>query len=273
MKLPEKKETYAIVTGASLGLGRAYAFELSKRKINTILVGLPNEGLDKLCEALQNTYQVKSVFFETDLSIKDNVLALAKIINENYNVFILINNAGVGGSKEFTKAGVEEINNMIQLNMMAPTLLTHQLLPNLFKQDNAYVLNVSSIAAFSPMGFKTVYPASKAFLYNFSRSLGEELIDSNVFVSVVNPGPMKTNQEVTERISEQGFWGKLGVMSPEYVAEKSIRQLFERKSVILINSGNKIIWLMMKTIPVRFRLPLISNAVKKELQDDLKPAI
>lgn len=273
MKSPIKEDTYALVTGASLGLGKAYAIELSKRKINTILVGLPEEGLSTLCEELKAEHNVESVFFETDLTIKENVLSLANEVNEKFAVSILINNAGIGGSKIFTNAEVEEIDCMIQLNVMAPALLTHQLLPNLLKQENAYILNISSIAAFSPIGFKTVYPASKAFLYNFSRSLGEELINTNVFVSVVNPGPMKTNQEVTIRIAGQGFWGKLGVMSPEYVAEKSIRQLFERKAVILINSGNKLIWLMMKTIPVKFRLPLITNAVKKELDNEFKPVL
>lgn len=88
---------------------------------------------------------------------------------------------------------------------MATSLLTHQLLPNLQKSSKAYVLNVSSLAAFSPIGYKTVYPASKAFIHSFSRGLYQELKDTNVFVSVVNPGPMKTNAEVSRRIEEQGF--------------------------------------------------------------------
>ena len=81
---------------------------------------------------------------------------------------MLINNAGIGGSKKFSDASGSYIEKIIQLNVLATSLLTHQLLPNLQKSSKAYVLNVSSLAAFSPIGYKTVYPASKAFIHSFS---------------------------------------------------------------------------------------------------------
>jgi len=142
-------------------------------------------------------------------------------------------------------------------------LITHQLLPNLLRQPKAYILNVSSMAAFSPIGFKTVYPASKTFIHSFSRGLHEELKDTNVFVSVVNPGAMKTNKDVCKRIEKQGFLGKLTLLDPDHVASYSIRQLFKKDSVIMVNP---ISWLLMKILPIWIKLPLMTQAIKKEME-------
>ncbi len=148
---------------------------------------------------------------------------------------------------------------------MATTLLTRLLIPNLLKQEKSYILNVSSMAAFSPIGYKTVYPASKVFVHYFSRSLYQEYKHTNLFVSVVNPGPMKTNPEVTRRIEKQGFFSHWGVMSPEKVAAISIRQLFKRDTMIMLSLANGFNWLILKLVPIYIRLPLLSRAVKKEI--------
>ena len=256
---------YAVITGASRGLGRCFAIELSKKGMNTILVGMPGENLKELSEELIERYRVSSVFFETDLTVKDNVLQFTDWANDQYNIHVLINNAGVGGTRQFIDADVNYIDNIIQLNVMATTLITRQLLPNLMKQTEAYILNVSSMAAFSPIGYKTVYPASKVFIHYFSRSLNAELANTNVFVSVVNPGPMKTNADVTQRINRQGILGRLGLLSPEKVAEISVRRLFKKDSMIMLNLTNGISWLLMKIVPVWIRLPILTKAVKREL--------
>lgn len=144
-------------------------------------------------------------------------------------------------------------------------MLTHQLLPLLKRHKQAWVLNVSSMASFSPIGYKTVYPASKVFILNFSRGLFEELKNSGVFVSVVHPGPMRTNEDTTRRIEKQGFWGRIGLLSPEDMAKRSLDQLFKKDTLILVGWMNKINWLLMKTIPVGIRLPVITKIVKREL--------
>jgi len=134
------------------------------------------------------------------------------------------------------------------------------------RQPRAYILNVASMAAFSPMGFKTVYPASKAFIHHFTRGLYQELRDTNVFVSVVNPGPMKTNHDATTRINRQGLFGRLGLLSPEKVAAISIRQLFKRDTMIMLGWGNGISWLLMKVLPIWVRLPLLTKAIEREIK-------
>ena len=121
------------------------------------------------------------------------------------------------------------------------------------------------MAAFSPMGFKTVYPASKAFIHHFSRGLYQELKDTNIFVSVVNPGPMKTNADTSARIDKQGFLAQMGLLSPERVAQISIRQLFKKDSMIMLNWVNGVHWLLMKLIPIWLRLPLLTKVIEREV--------
>lgn len=256
-------EEYALVTGAGSGLGMAFARELARRKYNLILVSLPCEGLKQLSQSLIEEYKIDVKYFEADLAEKDEVLALAEEINTLFQVFMLINNAGVGGTKKFADADADYLTNIIQVNVMATALLTHQLLPNLLGREKAYILNVSSMAAFSPIGFKTVYPASKSFVHSFSRGLYEELKETNIFVSVVNPGAMATNKDVTARIKKQGFFGRLTLLKPEKVARICIDRIFQRDSVIMVNPLG---WLVLQLLPIWIRLPIMTNVIRKELE-------
>jgi len=256
---------FAVITGAAGGLGKAFSFELAKEGYNTILIDLPKNDLLTICQDIENKYNKKSLYYETDLTKIENIIEITEDINEKYDVSILINNAGVGGTKRFEDADINYLNTIIQLNVMATTIMTKQLFSNLKKQEKSYILNVSSMAAFSPVAFKTVYPASKVYVHYFSRGLYEEYKKSNIFVSVVNPGPMKTNLDVTTRINKQGFFGKIGLMSPEKVAEISIKQLFKRDTLIMFKT-NGISWLMLKFVPIWIRLPLFSKAVSREIK-------
>jgi len=259
----DTKESYAVVTGASKGLGKAFAENLASKNINVILVSLPGQHLKELSQRLEETCQIKAHYYETDLSVNENVMKLTEWLNRSFEIHILINNAGLGGTKKFVDASPSYINTILQVNVAATSLITHQLLPNLLRQPKAYILNVSSMAAFSPIGFKTVYPASKTFIHSFSRGLHEELKDTNVFVSVVNPGAMKTNVDVCKRIEKQGILGKLTLLDPNKVAAYCIRQLFRKDSVIMVNP---ISWLIMKILPIWIKLPLMTSAIKKEIE-------
>ncbi len=259
----DTKESYAVVTGASQGLGKSFAENLAKNKINLILVSLPGQQLKELSEELEEIYRIRVHYYEVDLSVNENVMKLTDWLNASFEIHILINNAGLGGTKKFVDATPDYINTILQVNVAATSLITHQLLPNLLRQPKAYILNVSSMAAFSPIGFKTVYPASKTFIHSFSRGLHEELKDTSVFVSVVNPGAMKTNTDVCRRIEKQGILGKLTLLDPDKVAAYCIRQLFKKDSVIMVNPVS---WLMMKILPIWIKLPLMTSAIKKEIE-------
>lgn len=259
--MTEKKQ-YALITGGSQGLGRSFAYELASRKINTILVSLPNEDLETINKDIIETYGVDSHYFEMDLTVKEELLTFAKHINANFEVFMLINNAGLGGTKKFDAVEIGEIIRIIEVNIMALSVLTHNLLPNLFNQKNGYVLNISSMAACSPIGFKTVYPASKAFVYSFSLGLNEELKNTNVSVSVVNPGPMATNGEGSARLSKHGFFARMITLRTDDVAKHCVTHLLKGQRVIKVNYWS---WSLMSNLPIWFKLPLLTNAVRKEI--------
>ncbi len=259
-----KIKGYALVTGASQGLGKAFAVELAKKGFNLILVALPGKPFDDL-KCSSELDGVETHFIETDLSVESHVRQLASEVNQKFELQLLINNAGLGGSCGYVDVNPDKIVNMINVNVTAMALLTRLLLPNLLKRKS-YILNVSSMAAFSPMGYKTVYPATKAFVHHFTRGLYQELRHTSVFVSVVNPGPMATNSDIIERIKLQGWRAKIGLMSPEKVASIAIRKLFKRDTLIMLGWANGLNWVMLRFIPIWIRLPLLTHAIKRELK-------
>ncbi|MDQ3190929.1 MAG: SDR family NAD(P)-dependent oxidoreductase [Bacteroidota bacterium] len=261
-------ECFALVTGASKGLGKAFCIELAKMKINVLLVALPNEDLESFSNYLKE-YGIKSFYKEVDLLIKEDIIEMVKWVNNNFNISFLINNVGRGGTISFEKSNINDIDGIIQLNIRAMALITHQLLPNLKKQKQSYILNVSSMASFSPIGYKTVYPASKSFIQSFSLGLYQELKNTNVFVSVVHPGPMKTNPDVTKRTEKQGILGKAGELTPERVAKRSLLRLLKKDSGIIIGWFNKVQWVLIKITPLAIRLPFITRIAKREIDSDL----
>ncbi|HLO60353.1 MAG TPA: SDR family NAD(P)-dependent oxidoreductase [Bacteroidales bacterium] len=265
MHQPNHK-SYALITGASRGLGKEIAEELAMRGINLLLVSLKNEGLADLGHQLSKRNKIEVKHIEADLCESNTVFHIAEWAKAAGPVSILVNNAGMGGTYAFEQAPVEYIDNIIQLNIRATSLLTRLMLPVLKCQPSAYILNVSSLASFSPVAYKTVYPASKAFIWSFSRGLYEELKNTSVFVSVVHPGPMRTNADVTNRIASQSLVGRLGVMSTRETATIAVNKLFARRTLIIPGFFNKVNWLMTKIFPLWLRLIVLSKVMKKEIR-------
>lgn len=262
--------SYSIVTGSSQGLGKALAYELASRGKHLILVSLPGEGLEQLAHELSEIYPVEVLYYETDFSKHASVYEFAEWVNSRYKVNILVNNVGIGGTFSFTDMDATYIDSLISINVRTTALLTKLLLENLNSHPQAYVLNVASIASFSPIPYKTVYPASKAFIYSFSRSLKEELRKTNVSISVLHPGPMMTNDRVTQLIIWQGRLGKFGLLPTEQIARIAISNLFHKRAVIIPGWLNKVTWVVMKTVPTKMLLRLGTALFKKELEFSTK---
>jgi len=259
-----KIENFAVITGASKGLGKAIARACAQRHIPLILIALPNEELAQFASELKALYSIEVVFFEADLTQKEEVERITEQINAHYRVQLLINNAGIGGSVPFRNSSIQYIENILLLNIRALVLLTHGLLDNLKQSAPSYILNIASMASFGPMPYKTVYPASKAFVYSFSRGLNEELKHTGVVVCVAHPGGMATNSDVTERINRYNRLIRSTILSPEKTAEICIRQLLKNNSLIIPGFMNKVSWLFLKLIPVWIRLIIFRKSVLKE---------
>lgn len=256
---------YVIITGASLGLGKAIARKLASLGYNLILLSLPQEDLNGYCEDLSLTYGIRTLYYETDLKDAENIRKFATwALSRNVDIVGLINNAGMGGSSFFDKADFSVIDAMILVNIRALTLMTRLFIPELKKKEKSFILNVSSIAAFKPMPFKTAYPASKAYVYSFSVGLCEELRSSSVQVSVLHPGPMDTSPDNEVRRNSHGFLGKLVLLTVDEVAEIAVSQLFSGKKVIIPGLFNKICIRLLKIIPRQIAMPILSKVLKKE---------
>lgn len=273
MQHPTDKN-YTLITGASTGLGKALAFECAQRRHNLILVALPEEGLKALSDLISKTYNVEVAFYETDLTGENSLENLLEWVLANFRVNFLINNAGIGGTRALDQMPSIQFDTMIKLNVRVTSLLTFHLLNELKSHKKAYILNVSSIISLMPSAYKTVYSASKAFIYSFSRGLRQELRGSGVHVSVLMPGPLRTNSSVTERLKKQGVFGRMIVLSPETAAKIALEKTLNRHPVIIPGILNKLTGWIMKTIPKSIGVPLLSFIYSKEAETGLPdPAI
>ncbi len=260
-----RTELFTLITGASTGLGRELARECARLRMNLILVSLPNEGLAELSTQLSIRYQIDVNYYETDLTNRSDLEKLGNWIRTNFSVNTVINNAGIGGTQAFDNASTDYLDRLIQLNIRATSLLTRIMIPELKMHRRAYILNVSSMAAFSPLPYKTVYPASKAFIYHFTRGLKAELRHTSIRVSVVNPGPIATNADVMRRIQQQGFLGRLTLLPTPVIARIAIRHMMRGKAVIVPGFLNKVNRLLFQIIPSSIRLSMSSHIIQREL--------
>jgi len=265
MKTIGNTDLFTVITGASTGLGKEFAIEFARRHQNLILVALPGRNLQQLCEELTYQFGIRAVSLECDLTNEKALDELAAYIRENFAVNQLINNAGIGGTLRFEDASSEYLDKIIHLNIRATTMLTRLMLPELRLHNKALILNIASIAAFGPIPYKTIYPASKAFIYSFSRSLSKELKGTGIKVVVVNPGQIVTNPDVTMRLIRQGFLGKIGLLTAGKIARITLCAVEKGKEVIVPGIMNRMNRLLLRWVPENFRLDAMEKVWRKEL--------
>lgn len=256
-------ETYALITGSSSGIGKALAEELAERGYNLILIALPDSGLCKVAETLKTTYSIKVQTLAIDLTENDAPQKVKDFCRaNNLAVNVLVNNAGIGHEGLFTASPLPFIVNMLQLNMVALTSLTHLFIPELRLHRQSYILNVGSMASFRPMPYKCVYTATKSYVFYFTRALREELRDSSIRVSVLCPGPVITNPEVEARTNNKGFFSDRMLMKPHQVAEKALKDMFNNKPVIVPGIMNRALLLLEKGMPRSIPVKIIAKLFK-----------
>jgi uncharacterized protein len=259
-----RNENYVLITGASEGFGKALALECAGREMNLILVALPGSGLDNLADYIIKNFGVKVLCFEHDLSLKEECYNLFTTVKEkNLSVKILINNAGMGGTHFFEERNTEYYYKQIELNVVAPTLLTHLFLEILEESNPAYILNVSSLAGFFYLPKKQVYGGTKSYLFSFSKSLGQELKRKNVYVTTVCPGGMNTTPMlIRQHLSNTGI-SRWSVMDPGEVAVIAMDGLLKRKKLIIPGFWNKFFILLDKLIPEWIKEKITDSRMKK----------
>lgn len=256
---------YTLITGASQGIGRALAVECAQRGMNLALISLPDENLKEFSHTLSNKYGISSKYKTLNLTdSKAPELIYEWCVKNNLEVNALINNAGIGSQGNFEDQSIESYKHMIELNVSSVVLLTRIFIPDLKKNSPSYILNLGSIASFYPIPYKTVYSASKNFVFTFSRALKEELKPQNIHVSILCPGPVLTNFDVLERTKQQGKAGKISVSKPRKVARKAISSLLRKKFIIIPGFFSKLNFYSEKVIPMYFKQKLSAKIFRNK---------
>lgn len=254
------EEYYVLITGASQGIGKAFAYEMAGRRQNLIINALPGEGLQSLRDEIIRTFKVKVFCFENDLTDKDGPKQLYDFIkHQSLKVNFLINNAGIGLDGRIENHTPACIDTMLFLNIRAATLLVSFLTRELKQAPESYILNVSSFGSYLPVPFKSVYLSSKSYIYFFTRSLQEEFKETRVKACVVLPGPVKTNKKVIERINASGFIGKTTALTPEEFVKSTIRKVLKGKEIIIEGRLNSIIFSIATITPEGILLNLLKR--------------
>ena len=255
---------FTLITGASQGFGKALALECVGRNMNVILVALPGSGLSNLACYILRNFGVKVFFFEHDLSKKEECYKIFdEVTSMGFKINILVNNAGIGGTHFFDEKDTEYYYRQIELNVVAPTLLTHLFLEMLEENTPSFILNVSSLASFFYLPQKQVYGGTKSYLVSFSKSLRRELKHKGVNVSVVCPGCMNTTPMLFIQNHNLKGLSRWSVMNPEEVAKISIHKMLLKKELIIPGFWNRVFMLLDKLIPKKIKNLIIDLQMRK----------
>jgi len=251
--MSETKINYALITGASKGIGKSMAIALAKRKINLLLISRSADELAVLQTAIESEYGVEVHIFAIDLSQPQAAKAVHNWVTEkNYAVQILINNAGYGLWGKFAELDLNAQMEMCQLNMTTVTALCHLFVPVLSTQEKAYILNVCSTAAYQAVPTLAIYSATKSFILSFTRALRFELKDGPVSVSCLSPGPVDTNFAHRAGLDAFNKMAEKFNMKPDDVAEIAIKGLFAGKSEMIPGFTNIISVYANRILPKGF---------------------
>jgi hypothetical protein len=248
MVKPEPR-TYALITGASSGIGMAIATELAKYGMNLILVARRHDRLESLKNSLEVDYPIQVIIKEYDLSQLDNCVRLHSETTELHPK-IVINNAGFGQIGPFDELPLMKEKEMIDLNISSVHLLTKLYVGSM---QEGVIMNVASMAGFLPTPLMATYAASKAFVVNFSRAINYELKKQKRQVSVLSlcPGPVKTEFGLVAHGRETGRG-----MNVDRCARIAVRGLMKRKAVIIPGMQMKLVYLLLRLLPMRWVLAM-----------------
>lgn len=212
---------WALVTGASSGIGLSLAHKLSQRGMNLVLVARNQERLEKLADSLP----VETEVLAADLSkINQRKLVVERLKSDSRRIDLLVNNAGIWNFISFVEMKPADLKQMINVNLLALVELTHAAIPQMFARSHGAVMNVSSVAGFLPLPYEATYAATKAFVTSFSQGLYAELKGSGVHVCAVAPGVTRTElHERSDGLDHVEDIPDIAWMSADKVAEISIR--------------------------------------------------
>lgn len=244
---------YAIITGGSKGIGLAIAMALAKREYNLVLIARNINDLILAKNNLESKYGVHVEIVSQDLTSDQSADEIYKwCIDRKLTPQFLCNAAGIGGAKDYLSVPLEEMRFMIHLNVESTIAITMRLLPLLKTNNRSYILNVSSMAGFAPIPVKNLYAATKSAIIFYSYALRYQLLNENVSVSCLCPGPVFTKPEIIQDTLEKlGWFGSAMAVTPEKVGEIAIKKALQRKLIIVPGALASMTSFLLRVLPKR----------------------
>ena len=227
-----------LITGASGGIGEAFARKLAAEKHNLVLAARSENKLHELCDELMLKNKITAHYVALDLTEKDSAEKLfAETEKHNYEIEWLINNAGFGSMGDFARLDYEKETGMIDLNIRALVALSHLYLKGMRERKSGVIINVASTAGFQPIPFMATYAATKAFVNSFSEAIAEENRPHGITVTALCPGPTDTN--FFEAAGAEPLKAK-GMETPEEVVETALAAVKSGRTIIVSGWTNYI---------------------------------
>lgn len=224
---------FTLITGASSGIGRELAIVAAENGRNLVLVARREEKLEELGRELGSEHGVRSEIVASDLSAPEAPVELyEEVSRRGLRVDRLVNNAGFGSLGAFRNTPIEKQLEMLRLNVLALTHLTHLFLQPMVERGSGRILNLASTAAFQPGPLMAVYYASKAYVLSFTEAIAEELKGTGVTATALCPGPTKTEFQQTADMESSRLL-RLGLTGARPVAELGYRAM-ERGRVVAV---------------------------------------
>ncbi len=225
-----------LITGASSGIGAAFARKLAARGRNVFLVARSEDKLIALCNELGRLTSIRAQYLALDLQQPDaGVQLLEETRKRDLEIDMLINNAGFGSMGDFTKLDLDRELEMIQLNIRSLVDLTYRFLIPMRERKSGAIINVASTAGFQAVPFMATYAATKAFVLSFSEALAEENRAHGIHVMALCPGVTETNFFETAGIDRPPM---RIAQTPEEVVETALRALSRQKTTVISGWAN-----------------------------------
>jgi short-subunit dehydrogenase len=257
----DTSDSYAIITGATGGIGSSFAHHLASKKYNLLLTDLDSKRLHEMAQKLEDAYKVSVKTESVNLTDGSELSAFVNKIKKLKDVGILVNCAGFGGGERFCNEKVERQLKMIQVHISATVQLVHAVLPGMIKRRKGDIITVSSLSAFIPAPGSSIYAATKSFLNSFMESIHMEVQQFGVRVQSLCPGLTRT--EFHSRLKEEGKRSSLNkaipFMEADEVVTHSLKCLKKGKVICIPGCFNKVI---KKGIPVLPRKSFYSISKK-----------
>lgn len=252
--IPVPRSTdWILITGASSGIGEAFAKRFAKEGYPVVLSARSQEKLEALAHFLKNAYQVQTLTVYSDLTSREAPKHIEEELKQKgIELYGLVNNAGFGASGYFLDVSLEKYLGMIDVMVRALVELTRRFLPQMIQKKRGFVINVSSTGSFQPLPSSSVYAASKAFVTSFTEALWLETKGTGIRILNLCPGLTKTDFGI--RAGTRDFHKDPMAETPEAVVETAFRALKGNRPTAISGWLNQLLIFLERFVPHRVLL-------------------